>query len=417
MPELTELQDLRSDALPLIRLPDAHALIGVDPYDAMLGSRVPGWIRSNARMRQLVIQLRKRIPVELGGVLGVAPFPMVKSGGAALTALSRWSVLVKPDSSQQEDLLSFVLESPTRGTVGGWGYEFDVQTRWAFYPANSQNMISTVFVLGGLAELAVSGGRSDGLAEVANGAQWIADQISVAGTAGPFLRYVPSALTLVHNANALGAGALATAGVLCARPRWSELALECAATTVSAQNSDGGWSYGTEPNLAWEDNFHTAYTLSGLLQVWLATGDSEVKRALDVGVEGWSGRFFDADGAPRYKPKSTYPRDIHCAATAVDVASRLATWGWGTTSLATRVRDWTSDNLIDASKGVTRYQTHRIYRDGRHFVRWGDAHQWLADSSYALLVYGEKSPSEAALRAPGMGVHGGLSTQPDRGDG
>lgn len=403
---------------PLIPLPDVASIAGVDPYDALRGARVPRVFRSHPRLRQLAIQARKRLPVEIGPLLGVRPFPMAKTGGAAVAALGRWGVLGRVDKSQASPIVANLLRDPCHVQTGGWGYEFDVQTRWAFYPAGSPNMIATVFVVHGLAEAASAFAEEDWLKAIARAGEWIASQVVTdVGDTGPFFRYVPSSTTLVHNANALGAGALAFAGRLCGRTEWVDQALSCAMTTVCAQSSKGGWAYGASPGLAWEDNFHTAYTLDGLLRVWITTEDQSVRHALDSGVHGWERRFFEQDGAPRYTPARSYPHDIHSAATAVDVGARLAMWGWETADLARQVRSWTRTNLIDARHGRTRYQKHRFYTDDRHFVRWGDAHEWLAEASYALLVYGEKPPSDLRARELAMGSDPTGSVRSGRGDG
>jgi hypothetical protein len=137
--------------------------------------------------------------------------------------------------------------------------------------------------------------------------------------------------------------------------------------------------------------------LDGLLLVWLATGDAEVKSSLDRGVEHWKRDFFGPNCEPRYYAARPYPYDIHSAGTAVDVAARLASWGWDTGDLAERVADWTERNLIDPSTGLTHYQKHRLWTDKRHFVRWGDAHWALGCSSLALLRAGARDPLEAVV--------------------
>ena len=140
---------------------DVERLRGRDPYDALAGRRVPAWVRSHARLRQVAIQLRKRMPIETGGLLGVEPFVMAKTVGCALAAAARYG------DSDAVPALTGALEA-TAGNLGGgaFGYEFDVQTRWAFYPAGSPNLIATVFVARGLARYRQCGILAHGFVRV-----------------------------------------------------------------------------------------------------------------------------------------------------------------------------------------------------------------------------------------------------------
>lgn len=375
-------------------------LTGLDPYDALRGRRVPSWVRAQPRARRAAIQLRKRLPLRMEGLLGVAPFVMAKAAGAFLTAASR-----RGDDEAIEGLLASLHSA--EGDLGGgaWGYEFDVQTRWAFYPAGSPNLIATVFVARGLGTAAVATGRSDLLDGMGAAAAFLATQLRC-GDARTFFRYTPTSDRLVHNANLLGAGLCAMSGALRGDSKRVADALECARTSMSAQREDGSWAYGEGSSLGWSDNFHTAYNLDGLLQVWLASGDLDVRASLARGIEHWAGSFFGPSGEPKYYAGRGLPYDIHSAGTAVDLAARLATWGWRTSDLAERVAAWTLRSLVDPRTGLTYYQKHSVWTDTRNFIRWGDAHWALGSSSLALLRVGRRDPLEAAIaRASGADQH------------
>ena len=281
---------------------------------------------------------------------------------------------------------------------GSYGYEFDVQTRWAFYPAGTPNLIATVFVARGMGTAAVVLPDGDLLSAFRDSAHFLKERLFVYA-ANPFFRYTPATDRLVHNANLLGAGLVAMDAALNGVPANADDCVQAALVSVAAQREDGSWPYGAGSSLTWADNFHTAYNLDGLLQVWLATGDARVKRALDRGVEHWARDFFGPRGEPRYYPSRGYPYDVHSAGTAVDVAARLATWGYETGDLARRVDTWTRGNLVDPQTGRTYYQKHRWWTDKRHFVRWGDAHWALGRSALMLLDDDRRDPLEAAVAA------------------
>lgn len=369
---------------------------GFDPYDALRGLRVPAFARRHARLRQVIIQTRKRCPIDLSRLLGVTPFPMAKSLGAQLTAAGRQSGVEVSDSSIQA-LADTLLDNPhiARLAGGAWGYEFDVQTRWAFYAAGSPNIISTYFVARGFAEAWASGSLPSGLEHAEASARFMGEFLS--SPQGHFV-YTLESNRLVHNANLLGAGVVAAMGVLMGDSALVAQGLRAARTSLAAQASDGSWAYGEGSGLSWSDNFHTAYDLDGLLLVWLATGDEDAHGALLRGARFWVDEFFEPNGAPRYYASHSpgYPHDIHSAGTAIDVAARLASWGVPLGDLPERVAVWTRANLI-APDGSTWYQRHRFWTDRRHFVRWGDAHWALGLSSLAVMEAGRRSPLEVAV--------------------
>lgn len=367
-------------------------LRGRDPYDALLGRRVPGFVRRTPRSRQLAIQLRKRFPLELGPALGVSEFVMAKAVACFLIARLRGDG-ASPDVPVFE---RYLLDA--QAPDGGWGYEFDVQTRWAFYPAGASNTIATVFAARALATAVAAGSGHLAAREALEGAaELLGGPLVAASESGAYVRYTGTSDALVHNANLLACGVLAALGRLFSDVRMIDTALGCARTSIEAQRSDGSWPYGDAASLGWSDNFHTAYNLDGLLMVWLATGDEAVRRSLEAGAEHWVRDFFGEDGEPRYYVERALPYDIHSAGTAIDVAARLATWGLPTEQVAWRVAEWTDAHLVDHRTGATYYRKHRIWTDRRHFVRWGDAHLAMGRASLALLDTGGRDPLEQAV--------------------
>lgn len=381
-----------------------------------------------------MVQLRKRCPLDLAGVLDIPQQTFAKALACFATALARQAAAARshndePHLKELDSLSAALAARAIRRDDGlGWGYEFDVQTRWAFYPAGSPNIIVTVFVARALATAACvtramppappeergpagptafetrarpTADAALGLDGLHAAARYLLQDLHLvaAETAGSYFRYTETSDRLVHNANLLGAGLVAASAALRRDEAALATALAAARSSLEAQRTDGSWPYGTGAGLGWADNFHTAYNLDGLLQVWLASGDRQVADALDRGVSHWVRDFFEPDGAPRYYPHKPYPYDIHSAGTAIDVAARLATWGWPTGDVARSVASWTERHLIDAADGCTYYQKHRLWVDKRHFVRWGDGHWALGRSSLELLNAGCRDPLEEKVAA------------------
>lgn len=367
-------------------------LAGVDPFDALRGARVPRWVSSSARCRQVVVQLRKRLPIDISPLLGVRPFVMAKSVGAFLAARSRsHDALASRDVSELAEL---ALQTDGFLGEGRWGYEFDVQTRWAFYPSGSPNLIATVFCARGFAEAGVRFGRDDWIEHLHESARWV-DQALLSSDG--FIRYVPENQTLVHNANLLGSALLATSGRLRDDRTMLAHAISSARVTIEAQRVDGSWAYGEGPGLEWEDSFHTAYILDALLQLWLATGDPSAKKALHRGVAHWVNHYFGTEGEPWFSPRRHYPIDIHSGGTAVDVLSRLASFGFVDRAYPERCASWTEKHLVDQRRNITYARRLLFCTDRRHFVRWGDAHWALGESALQVLQRGDRVALETAV--------------------
>lgn len=359
-------------------------VVGLDPFDALRGERVPSVVRRHPRLRQAIIQVRKRVPVDLASMLAVDPFPMAKTAGCLLTSAARGMRVGDPGAAEAaEGLCEFLLTSDeiARHPAGGFGYEFDVQTRWSFYPAGTPNVIATYFVGRGLLEYAlVSGDTTARDAAHAAAAYVRSALISPRG----HVCYTPLTDTLIHNANALGSGLLAACGRLCGDPELVRAAVEAIAATADALAPEGTWPYGEGSSLSWADNFHTAYTIDGVWMVALAAGSSDLMQVVRSAAHDWEHAYFGRSGFPSYYHDGSGPADVHSGATGVDLAARLAWFGIVSPDLASQVDQWMREHLVASDGVTTRYRRHRFWTDRRHFVRWGDAHWALARTSMAL---------------------------------
>ncbi len=371
-------------------------LAGFDPYDALRGERIPGWVRRSRWLRQALIQLRKRVPLNLSPVLGIEPYIMAKTVGCHLIAAARDSSRgVRGAAQDSAELSRFLLEDDeiARLDSGAWGYEFDVQTRWAYYAAQTPNVIASYFVARGFLEYGLVFDQRAAIDHANRTAEYVTESLR---SPEGYYCYTPDSPRLIHNANLLAAGLLAVTGRMESSPDRLAMALTAAHISCAEQDEDGLWPYGEGARLAWIDNFHTAYALDGLLLVWLATDDYVVERALRSGAQAWQSRFFGLDGTPAYYVDGRGPQDIHSAATAVDVGMRLASAGIVPPDVFVRVHEWTNRRMVE-SDGRTIYRIHRWGVDRRHFPRWGDAHWRLAESSTALCSAGVAPPLERAL--------------------
>lgn len=110
---------------------------GTDPYDGLLSPAAP--LLKGRLPRQAWVQAHKRLGDSLRSVTRVPKVTMTKA-----MALFAMAERCEGNPERANELITRIL--CTRG-AGPWGYEFDVQTRWAHYLANSPNVVATVFAL------------------------------------------------------------------------------------------------------------------------------------------------------------------------------------------------------------------------------------------------------------------------------
>lgn len=342
-------QDLEQVAQRLLSWLGEHDWRGYDPYDGLRTApfRLPG--RTG---RQAVIQLYKHSPLNLRRLSGAEPYGVSKAYAVGISGAVRLG-----EAFLAERLAGRLVES--RLESGLWGYEFDVQTRWAFYPAGSPNVIVSSFALHGLLDL----GGHDGMVEESAAA--LAETFLRKGPQGPFFSYVLGSDTLIHNANLLAAAAMARAGRAHGRSDWEDLAFATAGVSVDLQEPDGSWMYGEAPNLRWIDGFHTAYNLVALRM--LGGFDS----ALDRGLAFYLDHLFDSGGRPRLRSDRRGLLEVHTLATGL----------WCLALLADR-----SESARQTLSGCLRHAMTLRRSDGAFattslnripYIRWGQAHMLL----------------------------------------
>ena len=377
---MPDLQGLVSTIDALERWLRERDYAGIDPFDGLSGNHIPRALLQGARTRQAVVQAAKRSPVDLRPLLGVRPGRMAKAAGLIASGYARleeagWG---GPARERATGLLEWLQTPFAHGAdPRAWGYEFDVQTRWAFYPAGTPNIIVTTFVANAFLDWHERSEDPAFLAVAKSAADYLCEVLLVEDRGRSYFAYVPGVTTLIHNANLLGCGFVARVAHVCGDEGLAAIARGAAAVTVEAQDSQGFWPYGEGPHLEWVDGFHTAYVLGGLYDVWRTTGDDKALASLKKGMSAYIEGLFAQDGVPKYSSVSLYPVDIHSAASAITVLLRAAEVDERSEGLARRVARWTIANLYDPT-GYFYYQKTRWYTNRIPYVRWSQAHMFAA---------------------------------------
>jgi hypothetical protein len=261
----------------------------------------------------------------------------------------------------------------------GWGYDFDVQTRWGYYRRGEPNAVVSAFAAHALldAEELSPQGRFRSLAEKT--LAYASEQLLVERQDGRFFAYFAGSKTPIHNANLLIASLFAR----CKDVGSEQLAAAHDAVEYSLrhQRPDRSWPYAEGTSLRWVDGYHTAYVLRSL-SWWDGSAQAPpVREALLSGLDLYLTRLIDRDGAARATLRLRYPLDIHAGASAVWTLSELADYDSRAFPAAGKVLDWTLDNM-QRPDGRFAFQRRRLFRNSVPYIRWNDGHMLLALAAY-----------------------------------
>ncbi|MEU1201233.1 hypothetical protein ABZ446_34140 [Streptomyces sp. NPDC005813] len=309
-----EATDVLTLADRLFRWADARDWAGPDPYDGLTGPL--GRLAVHRVGRQVLLQTVKRSRIDLRPVLGIHPLRTATAAGTAAGACARLSA--SPVWRERALRLgrSAAAEQLSGRYAGLWRYEFDVQTRWAYYPASVPNLVATTFCADGCLDTGVL--DDEAVRSLAHG---LLEHLHN----GEFFTYTPASDVLVHNANLMGAALAARLARSVTLPdelanRLADAARGAVEVSLDGQRPDGSWPYGRGARLGWVDGFHTGYVLLRLEQAGTLLG-VDVRRPLERGVNYYLRHLFDGP-LPRYFAGGRSRRDPNNDATAV----RMTAW-------------------------------------------------------------------------------------------
>jgi hypothetical protein len=368
------------------RLADAAAAAGFrgpDPYDGLWF----GWPRpvvGGRRRRQVVVQLHARAPLDVRRLYRrshplipktLSLFSQASIGLAELAGDERFT-------SHATRALNQLMAGAQRG---GWGYPFDVQTRWSFYPAGSPNAVVTSYAVAGLQDGVRRLGEAGYGRRAEAAARWMHSELYEPG--GGYWTYHPHSDTLIHNANLLAARAVAD--VLRGDAGVDDAVRRAVDRTLSAQAADGSWPYGEGAGLEWVDSFHTGYVLICLTA--LGGVDPAVGDAVSRGARYYQDTFFKPSGAAKLFAGRPFPEDGHSAGTGLTTLAALTSAGHADRDLLARVARYTVERMIAGDHAV--FRRYRRYRTTTRYIRWCDGHVALGLVDAARVLSASPAPA------------------------
>jgi hypothetical protein len=190
---------LADAAEPLIEHAARTDWHGPDPYDGLWWTW-PAALTGGRRRRQAIVQLHARAPVDIRRLYRRSHPRIAKTLALFASAGLRTHRITGHPRSRAlaTSALDVVVADRTVGSAA-WGYPFDVQTRWSFYPAHTPNVVVTSYVGRALLEGARACGRGDWAERGVAAARWVLDELWVEPEG--FFAYHPHSRVNVHNAS------------------------------------------------------------------------------------------------------------------------------------------------------------------------------------------------------------------------
>jgi hypothetical protein len=361
---------------------------GPDPFDA-LWWRWPEVLVGGRRRRQALIQLHARSPVDVRRLYRRRHPLIPKALGVFGSVGARAHRLTAAARPRELGLRALELLDADR-TAGprAWGYPWDMQTRWSFYPAGTPNVVATAFAASGLLEAGALTGQADRVARARDAARWALEELWIEPEG--YFAYHPGRPVNIHNANLLGAWLVNVAG-----PAASERVQRAVERTLDAQRPDGSWPYGEGGNLGWTDSFHSGYVLICLDR--LRSVDPRIGEAVARGTAHYRTFFDPTSGRARLWAHKPFPEDAHSAGTGLSALTALVRRGLVEPEMIERVALRVLGSGLRDGRAV-----HRRYRFGRttvRYLRWCDAHVALGLVDAAATFRGCEDPAQGAPEA------------------
>lgn len=352
--------------------------VGWDPYDALASPALRAVGRTPV-LRQVAIQGVKAVPFNPRRLLGV---PATENSKALALFVSAYARLARLEPEGRFAGVALALAErlegralPTGEGSAGWGYPFDVQTRWGYYPRTRPNAVATSFAAHALMDVEAIAPPGRFAAAVDAALEYAGSRLLVEEGEDAFFAYYQGSRAPIHNASLL------VASVYARRGRGAD-ALPALRYTLARQRPDGSWPYGEESGVEWVDGYHTAFILWSLGRAIEAGADPDASsRALAGALDFFLDRLVDPDGAVRASPGSRYPVDIHSCASSVWALADLRSRDTRALAASDRILGWTLANMR-RDDGRFAFQKRRLFRASVPYTRWSDGHMLLALSEY-----------------------------------
>ena len=371
----TKLRRFLQSAMAVQAWVEAHHYRGYEPFDG-LSSPLRTLTLRNLFAERILQQVVRQSPVNIRPLIGIKPLDSTKGRG-----MMAWGYLLLHRATGDESYWTRATEclrwldghkSP-KYKKHSWANYFDFSSRSGAYFKHDSIIVWTSLIARAYLE-AFEQSRDQWFLDIASSAcEWIMSLPREHTARGNCLSYFAHAQESIHNANMLGAAALARCAKYTGRLDYLDVARSAMSYSCLSMLSNGAWWYAELPNHEWIDNFHSGYNLDSLKCYIDCTGDNEFSGQLERGLRFFKDNFFEPSGRPKYYHNRAYPIDIQCASQAIDTLAYFSRGDPEALALAMKVADWTIDNMQSRS-GFFYFRKYPLGITARTpMLHWGQA--------------------------------------------
>jgi hypothetical protein len=335
-------------------------------------------------LRQGLIQIVRRFPINIRPLLGIRPSRNVKTLADFVTAelqrSSKGKFSTDFDESAIQHVIEQILDDRCPGYAGSsWGLPYPYATRSGWMREGTPNIIMTSYCANALLDFYEFSGDRTSYEAALGAVDFVLHVLGYVEQEDGTLcfNYIPDQVYSIHNANMLAVSFLARVARHTGEERLRTLAMRGATYTAVRQREDGAWYYGEKSNLHWIDGFHTGYILDSLFAVDAHLGEGKFRHVIAKGVDFLIDNFLLSDGRVKYYHNCLYPLDMQNIAQVCQTLCTLRAVDERAAGFALRTALWAISHMQDRRGYFYPVQTkHRtVYAP---FHRWADGPMMVA---------------------------------------
>lgn len=357
---------------------------GYDPYDAM-ESRIINR-KLNRRTLIMLTQLNRLSPLNIRPLLKIRPLHNSKANGILLHSFLN---LDRPAEEEIENVVNMLVQYKSRYFEEySIGFNYDITLRHYTSLRNEPSLIITLFVMYAFIKYYRNTGREDIFEHIISFSRLLDNKLPGSETESTlWYSYNFDKINEIYNATAkIGKFYYLLYQI---QPR-EELLIKIRKILnylQIKQRDDGSWAYGEK--IDYTDGFHTAFVLEAIWYMLKLVESDSYLRMFEKGMQHYKQKLFSDEAQPLYFHPDYEPddfrrhiieTDIRDCAMAIILFSRA-----GQRERATRVLEWTINNMYSSNKGYFYYYRNGLWTNKIRFIRW---QAWML---YAISVYCENS--------------------------
>ncbi len=352
---------------------------------------------NNLFLMRVAIQIGKHLPINLRPLLFIKKTDSYKARAFFIEgALNMYELT--GDNKWKEQIIQnllFLKNNYNKNYKGyGWGNHFDFASRGGFFP----KFIPTIVWTSKVADAAfrvykVISEFSDICKEIViQASNFIVYELErIEDDTGFCFAYAPGLLNPIHNSNLLGAATVMKAIHIEPGSHDINIVKKSLSWSLSKMNPDGSWYYGETKKYKWIDNFHTAYILDSLIDIYEIDATILDFMFIEKTYNYWINNFFTDKGQCKYYNNKLYPIDIQSVAQAIETLSKMTKYFTTAKVILEKILLYSIKNLQNKD-GSFAYQIRKFWINRIPYIHWGQSTMYAA-LTYAMKVYYENSNS------------------------